>query len=42
MPVVSRLCRVGTATVAAMNSSTTASIPNENHFWRSQLRDSTW
>ena len=41
-PLTRTLWIVGTATVANMNSRTTASIANENHFWRTQLRDSTW
>ena len=35
-------CTVGTATLAAMNTSTTASIPKPNSFWRTQERHGRW
>ena len=37
-----RLCTAGTATLATMNSSTTANMPNANSFWRTQERQGRW
>ena len=41
-PDASSACTVGTATLAAMNTSTTASIPKPNSFWRTQVRHGRW